>query len=274
MNEVPFFFGDQKNRLFGVLHRPKQPDIKSGFIFCHPFAEEKLWTHRVFVKFARELAGRGFAVLRFDFAGNGDSEGEFADLTLETYLSDVKRACDTLAEAYPEIEHISLLGLRFGAMIALLAATRISGLDRLILWDPVVKGANYMQEVLRTNLTTQLAVYGKVIEKREDLIEKMKAGETVNVDGYELGYRLFKEVSDTNLLEGNNNLKSVNTLLVQIGKKQQPIRDDIQRLSESCSNAVVKHAIEEPFWREIKEFYSGATNLFGVTRDWLDLNDG
>jgi exosortase A-associated hydrolase 2 len=272
MNESPFFFGNDNSQLFGLLHRPRQPDVKDGFIFCHPFAEEKLWTHRVFVNFARRLADRGFAVLRFDFTGNGDSEGEFADLSLETYVSDVRRAYDTLLEAYPNMERVSLLGLRFGAMIAWLAADRLPGLDRLILWDPVIKGASYMQEVLRTNLTTQMATYGKVIEKREQLVEKLKSGDTVNVDGYELGHQLFQEVSATNLHEITLS-KDVNALIVQIGKKQQPIRDDVRRLSEEFSKAAVNHVIEEPFWREIKEFYSSAGNLFEATCNWLDNSD-
>jgi len=254
------------------LHRPRQGDIKKGFIFCHPFAEEKLWTHRVFVKFARELADRGYAVLRFDFTGNGDSEGEFADLTVETYLSDLKRAHCTLLEAYPRMESTSLLGLRFGATIASLASDEVPDLERLILWDPVINGANYMQEVLRTNLTTQLAVYGKVIETRENLIEKMNAGDTVNVDGYELGYRLFHAASEINLLSATRK-RDVNALIVQIGKKPQPIRDEIRQLSEKYNQVTIKHVIEEPFWREIKEFYAGAANLFGVTHDWLENND-
>ena len=47
----------------------------AAFVFCHPLTEEKLWTHRVFVTFARELAAAGHTVLRFDYRGNGDSDG-------------------------------------------------------------------------------------------------------------------------------------------------------------------------------------------------------
>ena len=73
MSESPFFFPRGDARLFGVLHRPSGPVSRSGFVLSHPFAEEKLWSHRVFVSFARALAGRGLAVLRFDYAGAGDS---------------------------------------------------------------------------------------------------------------------------------------------------------------------------------------------------------
>ena len=46
-----------------------------GIVFCHPFGEEKLWTHRVFVTFARRLAAAGHAVLRFDHRANGEQMG-------------------------------------------------------------------------------------------------------------------------------------------------------------------------------------------------------
>ena len=69
--ETPLFFENGAYRLFGVLHQPAGPPSGAGWVFCHPFAEEKLWTQRVYVSFARMLASRGAWVLRFDAMGNG-----------------------------------------------------------------------------------------------------------------------------------------------------------------------------------------------------------
>ena len=116
--ERPFFFHDEKVRLFGVLHAPKNRSVKQGFVFCHPFMEEKLWTHRVFVSFARELVKKGFAVLRFDHYGHGDSEGTFKDVDINRYLSDINTAIEQLKEEVPSIKYVNLLGMRCGCMTA------------------------------------------------------------------------------------------------------------------------------------------------------------
>jgi alpha/beta superfamily hydrolase len=105
--ETPFFFQGNGYRLFGVFHEASGPKKKEGFVFCAPFAEEKLWTHRVFVNFARLLAEKGYPVLRFDYMGNGDSEGDFEESSLETMLSDTECATIMLREKISAIESIN-----------------------------------------------------------------------------------------------------------------------------------------------------------------------
>jgi len=97
MIETPLFFQGSHSRLFGVLHEPaSHAPGRLPFVFCHPFGEEKLWAHRVFVTFARTLAGRGHVVLRFDYMGNGDSEGPFERSSVSTALDDITVAIDWL----------------------------------------------------------------------------------------------------------------------------------------------------------------------------------
>ena len=122
MIETPFFFPNADYQLFGVLHEPENQTQRTGFVFCSPFAEEKLWTHRVFVSFAREMAHRGYFVLRFDYMGHGDSEGDFEDSTIESRLSDIKCAVRTLKEKTKNGATVGLLGLRLGATLAALVA--------------------------------------------------------------------------------------------------------------------------------------------------------
>ena len=268
MIEIPLFFPNGSYKLFGVLHKPESDDLRGGVVFCHPFAEEKLWTHRVFVSFARELAKIGYAVLRFDYMGHGDSDGEFETSTVESRLLDINCAIDMLQSETKNINTVGLLGLRFGATLAAYAAEHRNDIDMLVLWEPVVDGERYMQEILRSNLTTQLAVYGKVTEKREDLIRKIRSGGTVNIEGYELTNTLFDQSSNINLLRENLYFTN-NALIVQCGKKDQPLRKELKSLSEKYTNAELSHVEEEPFWREIKRYYGKADNLFSVTLDWM-----
>jgi exosortase A-associated hydrolase 2 len=268
MQEKPFYFPNNNYNLFGVLHLPGTNPVTDGFVFCHPFAEEKLWTHRVFVSFARELTKLGYAVLRFDYMGHGDSDGEFEESTVDSRLADINCAINQLKSEIPSLQEIGLLGLRFGATLAGLVAGQRDDIGKLILWEPVVDGSRYMIEVLRTNLTTQLAVFGRVTQKREKLIEQMKSGETVNVDGYEISYDLFEQGSKIELLDNALGFNG-DTLIVQLGKEGQMPREELKNLCIAYVNCDLQLANEEPFWREIKRYYGRADDLYQVTNNWL-----
>ena len=126
--ETPFFFPSGGYSLFGILHAPAGPAAGPPFVLCHPFGEEKLWTHRVFVSLARQLASDGYFVLRMDYMGNGDSEGDFSQSSLAT-------ACDDVRAAIAEVRRrtgaqtVNLLGLRFGALVASLVAEHATDVD-------------------------------------------------------------------------------------------------------------------------------------------------
>ncbi|HET7217704.1 MAG TPA: alpha/beta fold hydrolase, partial [Vicinamibacterales bacterium] len=183
MTETPLYFAGGDHALFGLMHEPAGFRAGVPFVFCHPLCEEKLWAHRVFVSFARELAAAGHPVLRFDYSGNGDSDGDFSTLSLGSIARDVRRAIAMVREK-TGAPKVHLLGLRFGGLIASLAAEDAADVDRLILWSPVVDGSRYMQELLRVNLTTQLAIHKEVRQDRAALVAVMEQGGSVNVDGY------------------------------------------------------------------------------------------
>lgn len=269
MKEEPFFFKNGDYQLFGMMHFPMAENATEGFVFCHPFAEEKLWAHRVYVNFARELASRGFPVLRFDFMGHGDSEGEFENSSIETNLSDIAAAIKTIHVKNPSLKKVSLMGLRFGATLAVSTAINSTNINRLILWDPIVDGNSYMQEMLRINLTTQMATYKKVIHNREALIEMMKNGEPVDIDGYQVSYEYFQQASKVKLLE-NDWQHAGKSLIVQIGKPEQPVKPDIGKLASHFTGCDIKKAHEYQFWKEIKIYYDRAANLFTETLSWID----
>ncbi|MEZ5283257.1 MAG: alpha/beta hydrolase, partial [Vicinamibacterales bacterium] len=199
MGETPLFFqGSGDYTLFGVLHRPAQPDpVRPAFVFCHPLGEEKLWAHRVFVAYARELAAAGYPVLRFDLMGNGDSGGRFGELSVTAARDDIRLAMDE-ARRLTGAAQVSLLGLRLGATLASLVAETTTDLRHLILWAPSLDGDRYLQDLLRINVMTQMATYKQVRQERPELVAEMQQGRTVNVDGYEMGWPLYSSVSPIN----------------------------------------------------------------------------
>ncbi|MGH9347831.1 MAG: serine aminopeptidase domain-containing protein [Vicinamibacterales bacterium] len=271
MTETPFYFPSGERSLFGILHEPARATTMPAFVFCHPFAEEKLWAQRVFVSFARRLAAEGHPVLRFDYMGNGDSEGDIRDSSLSTALADVRCAVDEVRRRTGRTA-VSLLGLRLGATIASLVAEDVAGVEHLVLWAPVVDGARYMQEVLRINLTTQMATFKEIRQDREALVAAMVQGQSVNVDGYEMTHRLYAEVSGVTLA-ADRKRHGGPCLIAQIDRQPGRPSAELLRLAAAYERATTAVVQEEPFWKEILRFYDQAPNLFPATLEWLRTVD-
>lgn len=269
MNETPFLLRNGSIQLFAIAHDPVSPPSGQAFVFCHPLAEEKLWTHRVFVGFARLLAARGHGVLRFDLMGNGDSDGDFSQCSVESAVSDVLCSIEEAKRRWSSAR-IDLLGLRFGATIAALAAERSSDVGRLILWAPILDGERYMQELLRSNLATQTAVYREVRHDRTELVEQMRSGATVNVDGYAMAFALYSEAAAIKLAASAKGHTGP-CFVVQIERQPGRPAADLQQLTGTYKDATLGFAQEEPFWREIQKSYlKHAPSLFAVTSAWLE----
>lgn len=265
-HEVPSFFGSGERSLFGLMHWPRlQSGYKPAFVFCHPLAEEKLWAHRVFVSYARHLAAAGYPVLRFDMSGNGDSGGSFSDISMTTL-------CDDLRGAIAEVrrltgaEDVSLLGLRLGANVAMTVAEDARDIRHLVLWSPITDGERYLQDLLRINLMTQMATYKEIRYERPALVAELERGQTVNVDGYDMGRQLYSSVSL--IKPGTPHRFAGPCLVVQIDRQARPA-PELQRMADSYAAATLRFAQEDAFWKEIANFYQTAPKLFDVTDDWL-----
>lgn len=125
--------------LKGVLHLPTN-DCGTGLptrtfpaaVVCHPHT--LMGGHMgndVVVRVCLALAGAGWAALRFDFRGAGDSEGSFDKGKGEQ--DDVKGAVDFLL-AQPEVDPdaLAVIGYSFGAAVGLHHAARDQRLGRLV----------------------------------------------------------------------------------------------------------------------------------------------
>ena len=136
-DRVPFYFGYPGRRLFGFLHRPAlDARRQTAVLVCPPLGQEYLETHRCLQHLATRLAGGGFPVMRFDYYGTGDSEGESAELTFVGLMADTVTALRELSDR-AETRDVMLIGFRTGATIAAsLAGDRAEiRLKKLVLCD-------------------------------------------------------------------------------------------------------------------------------------------
>ncbi len=139
----PFFFGEENSLLFGCYHPAEQNIRNCAVVLCYPAGHECIQFHRVFRQLAALLAAAGFPVLRFDFYGSGDSSGDTEDARIHQWLIDIRTATGE-AQQRSEAAHVCLVGLRLGASLSLLSGLEVDG---LVLWDPVVDGRTYLDEL-------------------------------------------------------------------------------------------------------------------------------
>lgn len=107
-------------KLVGTIHLPDGPS-DSGVVFGHCFTCSRHTT--ILRQLCTGLAGENFIALRFDFSGNGQSEGVFAESTYSKQVSEMQSAVDLIAEK--GARWIGLGGHSMGAVIAVLAASRL-----------------------------------------------------------------------------------------------------------------------------------------------------
>lgn len=106
-------------------------------LICPPFGDEALKTARIWRDLAVDLTAHGLATLRFDLPGTGNSAGDpAAPGRVAAWRSAVRACAAWLASRHDG--HLTLLGHRFGALLALDAADLA---ERLVLLDPPDSGA-------------------------------------------------------------------------------------------------------------------------------------
>jgi dipeptidyl aminopeptidase/acylaminoacyl peptidase len=93
----------------------------------------------VFSRSARLLAEAGYASLRIDHRGYGQSDGDPLDVSITQLISDAETAIDWLSESdVVDKERIAVLGWSQGGMVAAHAIAGRPAVKTLILWAPVV----------------------------------------------------------------------------------------------------------------------------------------
>lgn len=119
----------------------------------------------MFSRTARILAEHGMASLRFDFRGFGDSEGQQAEMSFTSEITDAIAAIDYLA-TLPEIDlqRLALIGLSTGGLIAAETAVRDSRVQSVVLWSPVANPPDNFKLMLGAeNVTAGLQSDGEPV---------------------------------------------------------------------------------------------------------------
>lgn len=108
-------------KLSAILDLPINQSPLAYAVFAHLFTGSKSLSASRHI--SRSLTLNGIGVLRFDFTGLGDSEGEFADTNFTSNVDDLLAASEFLEENYeaPKI----IVGHSLGGAAAIFAASQI-----------------------------------------------------------------------------------------------------------------------------------------------------
>lgn len=256
-------------KIFTVTHRAAARRGTGGVLMLHPLVEEKLWVGRATTRLARALADAGLPVLRFDHRGHGDSDREHHEMTLDSLFEDLDAAAAAF-RAREGVEELHLFGFRHGGTLALHRAGSL-GASSVAAVGPPASGADSLMKMLRSNLTTQMGIFGEVREDREALLAHMRETGLLNLDGYHLSAELYDGLAGIDLAAG---LDYAGPALVVSLLRREGAQADAD--SRRVHAAVAGHPASRletvpgpPVWGEQKRFDIGDEALFAPLLDWF-----
>lgn len=122
--------------LYGILSLPEHP-LARGILILVGGPQYRAGSHRQFTLLARHLAAHGVPVMRFDYQGMGDSEGNAK--SFEDVDDDLSHAIDRFFQETPSLKELVIWGLCDAASAALFYAYRDPRVTGLVLLNPWVR---------------------------------------------------------------------------------------------------------------------------------------
>ena len=171
--KVEFKNPSTSNRLAGTLSTPRGSGPFPAIVLIsgtgHNTRDEDVWGHKVFVVLADALTRRGFAVLRYDKRGVGDSTGNFDTATTRDFAADAAAAASWLRDqSNIDPQRVGLLGHSEGGIIAPMVAAA----DRKIAFVVMIAGPALRGDGL---FVLQSAMTARAYGAPEDYIARRRA---------------------------------------------------------------------------------------------------
>jgi exosortase A-associated hydrolase 2 len=192
------FLGEPGSRILFVSRRPLRDDL-GCVLLVPPFGEEMNKTRPMYADLGRRLSERGFGSLLPDLFGTGDSEGEFRDADWNDWVENVAMVC-----RWASSQNWSLRGVVATRLGCALVASALRALnlcvERTVFWQPVGDGARFLKQFLRLRVAASM-MENDTAESTTGLRSRLRAGEYLEVAGYELAPRLADQLESVRLVD-------------------------------------------------------------------------
>jgi len=234
---------------FRLVTEPLDAAARGTVLWAHPFAEEMNKTRRMCARMARLLASRGWRVVQTDLSGCGDSSGEFRDADWQGWVEDMAGEL----EQVEALEPCWLWGVRAGALFASELTALRKDLN-LLLWQPALQGSLVLQQFLRLHAGARIvgATPKPTGDDQASPAQRLKAGQTVEVGGYEISPALATGLQRATFDPAPDYRGRV--LWLELSAAQPPVlsapsRDAIQRLQQRGVHVVHETVAGPMFWQ-------------------------
>ena len=151
------FYNKAGQQLAARLELPANQLPHNFVLFAHCFTCNK---NLLAIKnISKSLSSNGFGVLRFDFTGLGESEGDFADTNFSGNVEDLIAAAEYLQDTYkaPSL----LIGHSLGGAAAIIAASEIASI-KAIATIAAPSNPVHVKNLLRSNVE-EINLKGKAV---------------------------------------------------------------------------------------------------------------
>jgi exosortase A-associated hydrolase 1 len=146
--EQPLTIAAPDGALIGILH-PPAANPRAAVLIVVGGPQYRVGSHRQFVLLARHLAAEGCAVLRFDYGGMGDSDGDAR--TFENCDDHIRLAIDALLARAPQLEQVFLWGLCDAASAILMYAASDARVAGVVIANPWARSPESQAKTLLTS---------------------------------------------------------------------------------------------------------------------------
>jgi alpha-beta hydrolase superfamily lysophospholipase len=170
--------------LFGWLHPAAG---RRGVVLCGAYGFEQMAAHRPWRVLADSLASAGCPTLRFDYPGEGNSADQ-DEARVASCVAAIRQAIRFLRRT-TGVTEVALVGLRFGATLAALAAETES-VERLVLLAPVTTGRSYLRE---------MRLRAQTIGRLPDGSNPPLEADTLTIGGFRMEAAFLADLADLNL---------------------------------------------------------------------------
>lgn len=194
----PFLIAGSRGPLNALYYEPTAKSGLGDILFIPSFGEELNRCRSMVSMQARLLADLGIGTLILDPYGTGDSSGKHSDATWATWRDDLRLGIEWLRR---EANGCSTLwGARLGAIMASDLACADPGIERLLLWQPMLQGKVFYNQFLRIRVAAEMD-QPNGIKTTDELRRRAREGETLEVSGYHVNPTLSKELDEIKFAE-------------------------------------------------------------------------
>lgn len=170
-------------------------------IFYHGFTMDRVGQRGLHEEFARECVKNGYACVRFDFYGLGESEGCFSDMTPS---SEVEQAIAiyhwTKEQDFTDVKNLFISGHSLGGAVAAMTAPVVQP-KATILWAPA------------------MVLYLGVMERIRSTVGRVEGG--YDIGGIRLSDAFVDDARHLNIFERAKGYDGSKVLLIQGNEDEQ-----------------------------------------------------